>query len=184
MMPSWKQFLTEGALTNYRSEKEGKKLTYNDFKNTFELILSKLIEERIPFWFDCLGTPDGEVKGITKLGYLMNESINGQAFGGFILDGDKLGNEEKIKKYLVEKILPNIIVEKPGKLYIGRTNYSDLTKATDLDTITVVVKAFKAYYKDKGLTSREISGNKYEAKVNIDFLCDMNNVNNIIDFVF
>ena len=85
-MPSWKQFLTEGALTNYRNEREGRKLTYNDFKGTFELILCKLIEERIPFWFDCQGTVNGEVKGITKLGYLMNESINGQSFGGFIID--------------------------------------------------------------------------------------------------
>ena len=40
------------------------------------------------------------------------------------------------------------------------------------------------YYKEKGLTEREISGNKYEAKVNIDFLCDTNNVHNVIDFVF
>ena len=71
MMPSWKQFLTEGALTNYRNEREGRKLTYNDFKNTFELVLCKLIEERIPFWFDCQGTIDSELKGITKLGYLM-----------------------------------------------------------------------------------------------------------------
>jgi hypothetical protein len=46
------------------------------------------------------------------------------------------------------------------------------------------VKAFKAFAKDKGLTSREITGNKYEANVNIDFLCDRNTVNNIIDFVF
>ena len=181
MMPTWKQFLTEGALTNYRSEKEGKKLTYKDFQNTFETILCKLIDERIPFWFDCDGKATGDVKAFTKLGYLMNESINGQSFGGYILDGEK---GEAIKKFLTSKILPNIIVEKPGKLYIGRSNYADLTKATDLDTITVVVKAFKGYYKDKGLTDREISGNKYEAKVNIDFLCDVNNVNNIIDFVF
>ena len=39
MMPSWKQFLTEGALTNYRNEREGRKLTYNDFKGIFVLIL-------------------------------------------------------------------------------------------------------------------------------------------------
>ena len=43
MMPSWKQFLTEGALTNYRNEREGRKLIYNNFKGTFELILCKLI---------------------------------------------------------------------------------------------------------------------------------------------
>lgn len=185
MMPSWKQFLTEGALTNYRNEREGRKLTYNDFKNTFETVLCKLVEERIPFWFDCQGTVDGELKGITKLGYLMNESINGQSFGGYIIDAvNKDVDVETLKKILVENILPNIIVEKPGKLYIGRTNYSDLTKATDLDTITVVVKAFKNYYREKSLSSREISGNKYEAKVNIDFLCDPGVINNIIDFVF
>ena len=113
----------------------------------------------------------------------MNESINGQSFGGYILESDK-ADLDKLKNTLVTKILPTIIVEKPGKLYIGRSNYSDLTKATDLDTITVVVKAFKSYYKDKSLDGREISGNKYEAKVNIDFLCDMTNVNNIVDFVF
>ena len=176
MMPSWKQFLTEGALTNYRNEREGRKLTYNDFKGTFELILCKLIEERIPFWFDCQGTVSGEVKGITKLGYLMNESINGQSFGGFIIDTvNKDADVETLKK---------ILVEKPGKLFIGRTNYSDLTKATDLDTITIVVKAFKNYYKDKGLSSREISGNKYEVKVNIDFLCEPSVISNVIDFVF
>lgn len=185
MMPSWKQFLTEGALTNYRNEREGRKLTYNDFKNTFELVLCKLIEERIPFWFDCQGTIDSELKGITKLGYLMNESINGQSFGGYIIDAvNKNADTEKLKKILVEKILPNIIVEKPGKLFIGRTNYSDLTKATDLDTITIVVKAFKNYYKEKSLSSREISGNKYEAKVNIDFLCEPGVITNVIDFVF
>lgn len=182
-MISWKQFINEGALTNYRSEKEGKKLTYKDFKNTFEVILCKLIEERIPFWFDCQSENE-TMKPFTKFGYLMNESINGQSFGGYILEGDKSADPEKVKAFLINKLLPHIIVEKPGKLYIGRSNYSDLTKATDLDTITVVVKAFKSYYKDKGLTDREISGNKYEAKVNIDFLCDSNNVNNIIDFVF
>lgn len=181
MVMTWKQFLNEGALTNYRSEKEGQKLTYNNFKNTFEVILCKLIEERIPFWFDCYGI-GGEMQQYTKLGYLMNESINGQSFGGYILDSSK--PVEQIKSHLINKILPNVVVEKPGKLYIGRTNYSDLTKATDLDTITVVVKAFKGYYKDKGLSSREILGNKYETKINIDFLCDVNNVNNIIDFVF
>jgi hypothetical protein len=185
MMPTWEQFLTEGALTNYRNEREGRKLSYNDFKNTFETVLCKLVEERIPFWFDCKGNVDGELKGITKLGYLMNESINGQSFGGYIIDDvNKDADTETLKKILVENILPNIIVEKPGKLYIGRTNYSDLTKATDLDTITVVVKAFKSFYKNKNLTSREISGNKYEAKVNIDFLCDPSVINSIIDFVF
>ena len=31
MMPSWKQFLTEGAMKKYINEREGRKLTYNDF---------------------------------------------------------------------------------------------------------------------------------------------------------
>lgn len=180
-MISWKEFLNEGALTNYRSEREGKKLTYNNFKDTFEVILYKLIDSKIPFWFDCQGV-GGEVNGYTKLGYLMNESINGQPFNGYILDSVK--SPEQLKSLLSSKILPNIIVERPGKLFIGRSAYSDLTNATDLNEITVVVKAFKNYYKDKGLSSREISGNKYESKVNIDFLCDLNTVNNIIDFVF
>ena len=115
----------------------------------------------------------------------MNESINGQSFGGYIIDAvNKDADTETLKKILIENILPNIIVEKPGKLFIGRTNYSDLTKATDLDTITIVVKAFKNYYKDKSLSSREISGNKYEAKVNIDFLCEPGVISNVIDFVF
>lgn len=183
MMPSWKQFLNEGILSNYRTEKEGRKLTNNDFKNTFELILCKLVDERIPFWFDCVGV-DGPVKGISKLGYLMNESINGQSFGGFILESGKELDTEALKNVLTEQILPNIIIEKPGKLFIGRTNYSDLSKATDLDAITVVVKAFKKYYVERGLSAREISGNKYEAKVNIDFLCDNSVASNVLDFVF
>lgn len=183
MMPSWKQFLNEGILSNYRNEKEGRKLTNNDFKNTFAVILCKLVEERIPFWFDCVGV-DGPVKNVTKLGYLMNESINGQSFGGYILEADKELDTEALKTFLTDQILPNIIVEKPGRLYIGRTNYSDLSKATDLDTITVVVKAFKKYYKERGLSAREIAGNKYETKVNIDFLCDTSVASNIIDFVF
>lgn len=182
MMPTWKQFLNEGILSNYRSEKEGRKLTYNDFKGTFEMMLCKLIEERIPFWFDCQGTIGDDVKGITKLGFLMNPSINGQSFGGYILDSDM--DPEELKKFLMEKVLPNIIVEKPGKLFIGRTNYSDLTKAADIETITIVVKAFKSYYKEKGLSAREIAGNKYEAKVNIDYLCENTNVNSLIDYVF
>ena len=48
----------------------------------------------------------------------------------------------------------------------------------------VVVKAFKGYSKDKNLSSREITGNKYEVNINIDFICDNNNANNLIDFVF
>ena len=181
MIPQFKKFLEEGALANYRSEKEGQKLTEKNFNNTFEVLLNKLIEERIPFWFDCEGISD-DMKKYTRLGFLMNESINNQAFGGYILDADK--DPEQLKSLLHNKILKTLIVIKPGKLYVGRSTYSDLTKAADIDTITVVVKAFKAYYKDKGLSSREISGNKYEVKINIDYLCDSNNVNNLIDFVF
>lgn len=183
MMPSWKQFLKEGILTNYRNEKEEMKLTMNNFKNTFEIVLCKLIKERIPFWFDCQGT-GGKMSGVTRIGYLMNETINNQAFGGYILEVDDPENENKVRNLISNQVLSNIIIEKPGRLYVGRTNYSDLTKAADLDTITVVVKAFKSFYKDKDYSSREISGNKYEAKVKIDFLCDMNNVNNLIDYVF
>ena len=183
MMPSWKQFLNEGILSNYRNEREGRKLTANDFRNTFDAILCKLIEERIPFWFDCQGV-GGDMNQVSKIGYLMNESINGQAFGGYILEKGKDLDPEVLKTFLMEQVLPNIIIEKPGRLYIGRTNYSDLSKATDLDTILVVVKAFKKYYKERGLSAREISGNKYETKVNIDFLCDNSVAGNVIDFVF
>ena len=183
-MPNWKQFLTEGALTNYRSEKEGRKLSFENFKNGFKSILDILIEERIPFWFDCQGNRCGDIPAFTRMGYLMNESINGQAFDGYILGlNEEKFDAMKLERQL-EKVLLNVYVEKPGKLYIGRSNYADLTKSADIDTITVVVKAFKNFYKDKGLSSREISGNKYEAKVNIDFLCDTNNANNVIDFVF
>ena len=183
MMPSWKQFLNEGILSNYRTEREGRKLTYENFKNTFETILCKLVEERIPFWFDCQGV-GGDMNNVTKIGYLMNESINGQAFGGFILEQGRELDPEALKTLLTEQVLPNIIVEKPGRLYVGRTIYSDLSKATDLDTILVVIKAFKKYYKERGLSSREIGGNKYETKVNIDFLCDTSVAGNILDFVF
>ena len=114
----------------------------------------------------------------------MNESINGQSFDGYILGvNEEKFDAGKLKKQL-NKILLNVYIDKPGKLYIGRSNYADLTKSADIDGITVVVKAFKNYYKDKGLSGREISGNKYEAKVNIDFLCDTNTCNNILDFVF
>ena len=96
MMPSWKQFLNEGILTNYRNEKEGRKLTANDFKNSFEVILCKLITERIPFWFDCQGV-GGEFSNVTKIGYLMNESINDQSFGGYILNVDDPTDEDAVK---------------------------------------------------------------------------------------
>ena len=112
----------------------------------------------------------------------MHKSINSVNFEGFILDDNK--TPENLAKEFQEKIIKDVVVEKPGKLHIGRSNFADLTKANDLETITVVVKAFKSYSKDKNLSSREITGNKYEANINIDFLCDKTRVNDIIDYVF
>lgn len=176
LMPTFREFINEGALTNYRMEKEGMRLTEKDMTGSFDEIISKLIEERIPFYFDCL------YKGNSKIGYLMHKSINNVDFEGFILDDSK--SPEVLAKEFSDKIIKDVIVEKPGKLHIGRSNFADLTKANDLETITVVVKAFKSYSKDKNLTSREITGNKYEANINIDFLCDKTRINDVIDFVF
>lgn len=176
LMPTFEQFLEEGALTNYRTEKEGMRLTDKDMSGSFDEIISKLIQERIPFYFDCV------YKGNSKIGYLMHKSINNVSFEGFILDDSK--TPENLAKEFSEKIIKDVVVEKPGKLHIGRSNFADLTKANDLETITVVVKAFKSYSKDKNLTSREITGNKYEANINIDFLCDKSRTNDIIDYVF
>lgn len=176
IMPTFKEFLSEGALTNYRSEKEGMKLTKNDMSGSFEEVIIRLIKERIPFYFDCVYNDQ------PRIGYLMHKSINNTSFGGFIFDDKK--TPDNIAKEFSEKMLDNIMVEKPGKLHIGRTNFSDLTKAADLDTISVVVKAFKNYSKEKNLTSREVTGNKYEANISIDFLCDRTRVNDVIDYVF
>lgn len=176
MMPTFEQFLKEGALTNYRTEKEGMRLTSAQLSGSFDEVISKLIQERIPFYFDCI------YKGNAKIGYLMHKSINNVNFEGYILDDNK--SPENLSKEFSEKIIKDVIVEKPGKLHIGRSNFADLTKANDLETITVVVKAFKTYSKDKNLSSREITGNKYEVNVNIDFLSDKTRVNDIIDYVF
>lgn len=179
-IPSWDKFLTEGALSNFRAAKEGKKLTFeDDFQYKFDQILYKLIDEKIPFWFDCI-YKDGD-KTYSRIGYLMNDSINGQPFGGYILKQNE--NPKLIEKNLFDKILPNVVIEKPGKLNIGRSTYADITKS-DLETIAIVVKALKSYYKDKRLSGREIAGNRYEARINIDFLCDTKNVNDVIDYVF
>ena len=175
-MPTFEQFLNEGALTNYRMQKEGMRLTGKDMKGSFDEIISMLIKERIPFYFDCL------YKGTSKIGYLMHKSINNVDFEGFILDDTK--SPESLAKEFSDKIINDVVVEKPGKLHIGRSNFADLTKANDLETITVVVKAFKNYSKDKNLSSREITGNKYEANINIDFLCETTRINDVIDFVF
>lgn len=175
-LPSFGEFIEEGYLTNYRKEKDGQKLHGEQMIGTFDEIIHMLIKERIPFYFDC------DFNGYKRIGYLMHETLNGQNFGGYILDVNK--SEETLCKEFTEKICKMITIEKPGKLHIGRTDFSDLQKANDLDTIIIVVKAFKNFSKDKGLSSREITGNKYEAKVNIDFLCDTNNRNNIIEYVF
>lgn len=175
-MPTFEQFVVEGALTNYRTEIEGMRLTDKNMSGSFDEVISKLIQERIPFYFDCV------YKGSSKIGYLMHKSINNISFDGFILDDSK--SPETLAKEFSEKIIKDVIVEKPGKLHIGRSNFADLTKANDLDTISVVVKAFKSYSKDKNITSREITGNKYEANINIDFLCDKTRTNDIIDYVF
>lgn len=176
IIPNFKEYLNEGMLTNYRTEKEGKKISGKQMNGTFDVIIGKLIDEKIPFYFDC------KYQNYTKIGFLMNKQINQEHFNGYIFENDK--DSEHLKNFFKTKMLPEIEVEKPGKLHIGRTNFADLTHATDLETITVVVKAFKSYYKDKNISNREISGNKYEANVNIDFLCDTNTINNIIDYVF
>lgn len=175
-LPDFGTFVSEGVLTNYRKEKDGQKIHGADMVGTFDEIIHLLIKERIPFYFDC------EYNEFNRIGYLMHESLNGQTFGGYILDSSK--TEDALCKEFTDKICKSVVVERPGKLHIGRTDFADLQKANDLDTIIVVVKAFKSYSKDKGLTSREITGNKYEAKVNIDFLCDTNTRNNIIEYVF
>ena len=175
-VPNFKDYVNEGALTNFRTEKEGMRLTEKNLSGSFDEVIVKLINERIPFYFDCI------YKGNSRIGYLMHKSINSVNFEGFILDDNK--TPENLAKEFQEKIIKDVVVEKPGKLHIGRSNFADLTKANDLETITVVVKAFKSYSKDKNLSSREITGNKYEANINIDFLCDKTRVNDVIDYVF
>lgn len=177
-IPTFEKFigLSEGILTNYRMEREGMKLTEKQLVGSFDEVIKKLIEEKIPFYFDC------SYKEFTKIGYLMNEVINNVNFNGYILDNEKTA--DALSKEFTEKILKDVMIEKPGKLHVGRTNFADLTKAADLDEITTVVKAFKTYSKDKGLSSREITGNKYEVNISIDFLCDKTRTNDIIDYVF
>ena len=43
MMPTWTQFLNEGALTNYRNEKEGRKLLEKNKS------YNKLMDNNMPF---------------------------------------------------------------------------------------------------------------------------------------
>ena len=83
VIPNFKEFITEGMLSAYKAEKEGKKLTYDNLLGNFDVIISQLIEERIPFYFDC------EMDGHQRVGYLMHETINGNNFNGYILDPKK-----------------------------------------------------------------------------------------------
>lgn len=174
-IPTFQEYINEGVLTNYRTEREGMKLTETQMSGSFDEFIKKLIEEKIPFYFDC------QYGEYSRIGYLMNETINNVHFNGYILDSDK--SPEDISTEFTEQILKKLIVEKPGKLHVGRSNFADLTKANDLDTIFVVVKALKSYQKDKGL-NRIITGNKQEVHINIDFLCDKTRIHDIIDYVF
>lgn len=179
-IPSFIEFINEGVLSKYRSEREGMKLTYKEMEGSFDIVIKKLIEEKIPFYFDCV------YKNYTRIGYLVNETINNMNFNGFILDYEK--NPDEIYSQF-EDILRNTIVEKPGKLHIGRTLFSDITHS-DPEIISVVVKAFKQYVKERGSSpsqgeyKRQVTGNKLECNVNIDFLCDKTRVNDMIDFIF
>lgn len=174
LIPTFEEYINEGVLTNYRTERDGMKLTHDQLSGSFDELIKKLFEEKIPFYFEC------SYKNYTKIGYLMNESINNVHFDGYILDPEK-SSEELCEEF--GEIIKDIVIEKPGKLHVGRSNFADLTKANDLDTIFVVVKAMKSYQKDKGL-NRIITGNKQEVHINIDFLCDKTKINDFIDYIF
>lgn len=176
MIPTFKEYIYEGWLTNWRQEREGMKIVATQMTNSFDNFVVKLIEERIPFWFEC------DYKGYSKIGYLMNGSINRVDFGGLIIDAK---NTDLAVSEFKNKILPDLVIPvKPGKIHIGRTDFSDLTKANDIETISQVAKALKSFYKDKNLSHREITGNKYEAHVSIPYLCDSTTSNTLIDYVF
>lgn len=174
LIPTFSEYINEGILTNYRTEREGMKLTHDQLQDSFGELIKKLFEEKIPFYFEC------QYKNYNKIGYLMNESINNVRFDGYIFDPEK-SSEELDEEF--DQILNDVVIEKPGKLHVGRSNFADLTKANDLDTIFVVVKAMKTYQKEKGL-NRIITGNKQEVHINIDFLCDKTRINDFIDFIF
>lgn len=169
------EYINEGVLTNYRNERENLKLSYIQMKDSFENVLKKLIEEKIPFWFDCI------YKDFNKVGFLMNESINSVRFNGYILDKSK--STDELYQELSD-VLKETVVMKTSKLHVGRTDFTDLTDANDIDTITVVVRAFKNYVKDKNIDGRQVTGNKYECGVNIEFLCDRTRVNDLMDYIF
>ena len=175
-IPTFNEYVNEGILTKYRSEREGMKLTSTQLSGTFDVLIKKLFEEKIPFYFDC------KYKEFAKVGYLMNESINNVHFNGYIFDSEK--KPEQLAKEFSENIMKELVIEKPGKLHIGRSSFSDLTKANDLDTIMVVVKAFKTYAKDKNLERGIVTGNKMEAHISIEFLCEGTRINDIIDYIF
>ena len=99
IIPNFKEFVTEGMLSAYKAEKEGKKLTYDNLLGNFDVIINQLIEERIPFYFDC------KIEGYQRVGYLMHKTINGNDFNGYILDSNK--NKEGLCKEFSEKVLPN-----------------------------------------------------------------------------
>ena len=175
-IPSFNEYINEGILGNYRAEKENKKLTFQQMDGSFSEIIKELLIEKIPFYFDC------SYKNFTRIGYLMNKTINNVHFNGYILDSDK--NVDSTYENFMN-VLKETVIDKPGKLHIGRSNFADLTKANDLETITVVVKAFKQYDKEKAnLESRVVTGNKYECNVSIDFLCDKSRTHDMIDFIF
>ena len=176
-IPTFNEYISEGILTNYRAERESMKLTYNQLSGSFDEFVNKLIEEKIPFYFDC------KYKEFSRVGYLMNESINNVHFNGYILDNNK--SIESLKKEFDEHVLKDIVIEKGQKLHIGRSPFSDLTKANDLDIITTVVKGVKDYSKTKSLDKNyKITGNKLEAHIPIILLSESTRVNDIIDYVF
>lgn len=172
-IPTFKEFINEGVLTNYRTEKEGMKLTYQQMEGSFKNLINKLILEKIPFYFDC------KYKNFMRIGYLMNDTINNIQFGGYILNNKKTP-EETCEEF--DNILKETVVEKSSKLHIGRTNFSDLTKSTDLEDICVVTKALKQYSKER--SQKFVTGNKYEVTVKMEFLCDSTRINDMIDYVF
>lgn len=176
-VPTFKEYISEGILTNYRAEKEGMKLTFNQLSGSFDEFINKLIEEKIPFYFDC------KYKEFSRVGFLMNETINNVHFNGYILDNNK--STESLKKEFSEHVLKDVTIDKNQKLHIGRSSFSDLTKANDLDIITTVVKGIKDYSKSKNLDkSLKITGNKFEAHIPMLLLSESTKVNDMIDYVF
>ena len=61
-LPDFGTFINEGALTNYRKEKDGQKIHGEQMVGTFDEIIHQLIKERIPFYFEC------DYNGYNKIG--------------------------------------------------------------------------------------------------------------------